>query len=330
MAREQRFRRYSTYLRERYGGKVYRVAVDAGFYCPHRMRGGGEGCSFCDQEGARAAYQRDPEGQGERYSRREGGLHPARLASIRRQIEEGTGFLRRRYGAERYILYFQAFSNTFAPLPTLRGVYDYALSCADFRELIVSTRPDCVGPGHAGLLAEYMEGGREVWVELGLQSAHEQTLRRIRRGHTVARFERAYALLKERGLKVTVHLIFGLPGEGRREIMETVRYLSAFRPDGVKIHNLHVAAGTAIAGEYMAGELSVPSSRRHLQYVAEALRYLPPDTVIQRITCDTRDEKRIAPRHLIPKGEFYSRLDRYLEETDIRQGDRLGVAAESS
>jgi hypothetical protein len=339
-AEKERFNRYSRYLIRRYGKKVYRVAVDAGFTCPHRLRGDGSGCSFCDEDGSRAVYQQDPEQHGSAgedaaqrtaaYSRKTGGLHQERFEAIRSQIQEGTRFLHGRYGAETFILYLQAFSNTFAQPRVLSAVYDYALSCADFRELIVSTRPDCIAPAHAELLAEYRSGNREVWTELGLQSAHEATLRRIGRGHTLRRFERAVGLLRERGIKVTVHLMFGLPGEGRREMMETVRYLAQFEPDGVKVHNLHVAAGTQLAREYLRGELSVPSLSRHLEYVAEALRYLPPQTVVQRVTCDTADAKRIAPRTVIPKGEFYSLLDKLLSDNDIRQGDlyRSGEAGE--
>ena len=325
MEREERFRRYSSYLKGRYGRKVYRVAVDAGFSCPHRMGAGESGCTFCDEDGSRAVYQRDPAPEGGEYDRREGGVHPERLASIRAQIEEGAKFLRGRYGTDAFILYLQAFSNTFGPPEVLREVYDYALSCEEFKEFIVSTRPDCLSPAHADVLASYPDAGREVWVELGLQSAHEHTLRRIRRGHSVRRFERAFALLRERGLNVTVHLMFGLPGEGREEIMETVRYVAGFQPEGVKIHNLHIPAGTELAREYMRGELSVPSLSRHLDYVAEALRYLPAKTVIQRVTCDTGELKRIAPLRVIPKGEFYSLLDKMLTEQEIRQGDRFGA-----
>jgi hypothetical protein len=215
----------------------------------------------------------------------------------------------------------QAFSNTFAPPSVLRRIYDHALSCGDFRELIVATRPDCLSPAHADLLAEYRRSERDVWVELGLQSAREETLARIRRGHTLRRFARAFSLLRARGIKVTVHLIFGLPGEGREEIMESVRYLAALQPEGIKIHNLHIAGGTELAREYLRGELTVPSLSRHLDYVAEALRYLPPQTVVQRVTCDTADAQRIAPLRLIPKGSFYSLLEARLRDTGSRQGD---------
>jgi len=245
-----------------------------------------------------------------------------RLEIIRRQIEQGREFLYGRYGAERYILYLQAFSNTFAPISQLRHIYDFALSKADFCEFIVSTRPDCVGQSHAQFLAEYVQPDLDVWVELGLQTAHNATLRRVNRGHTVEQFEEAFNRLRSAGLKITVHLIFGLPGESQDEIMSSIDYVASLEPEAVKIHNLNVAAGTALSAEYMAGELVVPGGDRHLDYVIEALQRLPADTVIQRITCDTSSARLIAPLNFTPKGQFYQQLDRKMAQLGVYQGQR--------
>ncbi len=228
----------------------------------------------------------------------------ARKERIARQIDEGMEFLKRRYGAVYFLLYFQAFTGTFAPVKQLRELYDFALSRASFKELIVSTRPDCVSPAVADLLLSYRKPDLDVWVELGLQSSHNSTLSRINRGHSKEDFEKAFMLLRDRGLKITVHLIFGLPGEGRKEIMETVRYIALLKPEGVKIHNLHIPVGTALFTEYSMGELTVPSGYRHLSYVCEALKMLPPEVIIHRLTCDTPPHRLGAPRTFFKKGTF--------------------------
>jgi radical SAM protein (TIGR01212 family) len=185
------FLRYSDYLLEVHGAKTYRVGVDAGFTCP--VRETTLPCSFCDARGSRAPYL-------------------GHRTHIRDQVSNGIRFLTQRYGASKFLLYFQAFSNTHAPVAQLRATYSAGLDAGEFEGLIVSTRPDCVDEPRADLLAEFA-AFTEVWVELGLQSANDRTLRRIRRGHSVAEFNRAVRLLQSRGLRVAVHLILGLPGE---------------------------------------------------------------------------------------------------------------------
>jgi radical SAM protein (TIGR01212 family) len=310
---------YAAYLKDKYGATVYRVAVDAGFSCPNRGPDRrAPGCLYCDEHGARAPYLEGAEAAPAAAA--EAGSRGDWRRGLRLQVEGTLQFLRRRYGAELFLLYFQAFSNTYAPLPRLAEIYDFALSLAPFRELLVSTRPDCVQRGVAALLASYRRRDREVWVELGLQSASDRTLRRVNRGHTVQQFEAAYRALKDRGLKVAVHLIFGLPGEGLSEILSTVRYLAALRPDGVKIHNLHVPKGSPLFQEYLAGELAVPCDRRHLLYTVRALELLPPSTLLMRLTCDTPAERLAAPRHFLPKASFYELLRQELRARGSWQG----------
>lgn len=317
---EPLFRRYSRYLKEKYGERVYRISVDAGFTCPHRRSDGSGGCTFCDERGSRAVYQEEAFGEEKIRIKRGGDALPERLELIRLQIERGRAFLSKRYGTEKFILYFQAFTNTFAPPEVLDEIYRYALSLEPFRELIVSTRPDCVGPVHADLLASYKRDQFDVWVELGLQSYNDVTLERVNRGHLSSVFTRAYNLLKERGLKISVHLIFGLPGEGKREIIQTVDKVALLRPDGIKIHNLDIARGSELEEEYRRGELNVPSDKRHLEYVMEALERLPEETVVQRVTCDTREDMRAAPLQFMDKNRFYSSLDKEMRRRGKRQG----------
>ncbi|MFP4373831.1 MAG: TIGR01212 family radical SAM protein [Spirochaetaceae bacterium] len=302
------FHAYSTYLRDAYGERTYRIGVDAGFSCPNRGRDRRNGgCSFCDESGSRAAYIADFE-----------------AADLTGQIERSREALVRRYGASQFILYFQAFSSTYAPPRKLREIYDAGLAVMPFRELIVSTRPDCVDAEVAALLGSYRERLSDVWVELGLQSAHDETLRRIGRGHDVAAFDAALSHARAAGVKVAAHVIFGLPGEGPEDMQETVRFLAERRIDGIKIHNMHVVEGTPLAEEYRRGELEVPGPEAHLRSVAAAIELLPPETVVMRVTSDTARERLLAPREFWGKQEFRRRLVKHMQEHDMYQGGGNG------
>ncbi len=318
------FRSYSAYLKERYGEPVYRVSIDAGFSCPHRGDDRSHpGCSYCDEHGSRAPYlsgdiskqpTSNPRGKSWRLKRNG--------AEIQRQVTKAIQFLRGRYSAKLYILYFQAFSNTYAPLRRLKRIYDFTLSLAPFKEMIVSTRPDCIDIGTANLLASYKDLGLDIWVELGLQSASNQTLKRINRCHTVETFSKAYQLLKSMGLKLTVHIIFGLPDEGEKEILNTIRFVSHLMPDGIKIHNLHIPTGSPMFYEFSAGEIIVPTYLRHLQYCIKALEMLPQKTIIMRLTCDTPQSRLASPRGFRPKAYFYERLRSEMKQANTWQGKK--------
>jgi len=297
----QPFLNYSGYLKQKYGTKAYRVSVDAGFSCPNRGSRSNAGCTFCDEHGARAPYL---------GNKRE----------LKNQIDGGMAFMQKRYGAKIFLLYFQAFSSTHASVAKLKQLYSYALGLGNFRELIVSTRPDCIDKEKADLLASYRTAQREVWVELGLQSIHNRTLKRIRRGHGTDDFFSAYKLLRERGIHIAPHVMFGFPGETERDIMKTITELAKLRPDGIKIHNLNIPRDTHMHFEYMLGELTVPSMNRHIDYVCSALELLPNDTVIMRLTCDTPSENRIAPKNIIEKSRFYSMVRDRMLKSGRKQG----------
>ncbi len=334
--KRQRYNTYSRYLRETYGTPVYRIGVDGGFSCPHRNSAGGGGCSYCDDMGGRAVYHRENEASlaGSDYislsslehtgnrlpsHEREEGLEE-REASVRQQVSRAREFLMERYKAEQFMLYFQANSNTYADTGTLKYLYDSALQSMPFRELIVSTRPDCINEQAAELLASYRKELDDVWVELGLQSANPQTLRAINRGHTVDDFLTAFRLLKERGIKISVHLILGLPGEGYREIGATAALITEILPEAVKIHNLHIPDRTRMLREYLLGETTAPSTERHLSYTIYTLERIPEEIIIQRVTCDTPRHRLAAPRRFDAKGAFINRLARALESRDTWQG----------
>jgi len=304
MDKDTLFYSYSQYLKNIYGKKAYRVSVDAGFSCPNRGRDrNNPGCIYCDERGGRAVY-----------------LETEEEKSLENQVSMGIAFLKKRYNAEIFLLYFQAFSNTNAPVETLKNIYDRCLAAGDFKELIVSTRPDCIDRDKVSLLKDYKNSGIDVWVELGLQSARDSSLLRIQRGHTLEQFREAFNLCREQDLKTAVHVIFGLPGETKEDILFTVNYLSQIHPQGIKIHNLHIPRGTRLYQEYLQGEVTAPGDRRHLEYVISALEILPEDIIVMRLTCDTPKSRRAAPKNFWKKPQFYEKIRREMKNRATWQG----------
>lgn len=293
------FNSYSGYLKRRFSMPVYRVGVDAGFGCPHLDAGG---CSYCDAHAARSAWLRNKNHRDLRSTAMED-----RLASIKKQIETGVEFLRRRYGARGFILYFQAGTNTYAPADELRRVYDFALAQGDFRGMAVSTRPDCLSPEALDLLGAYRSTGLELEVELGLQSASDRLLESVNRGHGQRSFIAAWDALRERDIPVIIHLILGLPGETRRDLEETAAFTAGLRPFGVKLHNLHIPRNSRMFQDFLRGEIAVPSAPRHLESLIFLLERLPADTVILRLSSDTPGGPA-APRRFWDKSEIYRTL----------------------
>ncbi|MBN2619028.1 MAG: TIGR01212 family radical SAM protein [Spirochaetales bacterium] len=297
------FLTYSDYLYNKYKKTVYRVGVDGGFSCPNRKNGREDhGCTFCGSFGARSAYLGDSE------------------KVIEEQIIKSIGFLKRRYNAQDFILYFQAYSNTYGNIDDLKHIYDYGLSLGNFKELVVSTRPDCVDSNVCKLLSSYIKDDFDVWVELGLQSTKDISLSRINRGHTYNDFIESYKMLKSAGLKVVIHLIFGLPEESSSDILESVKTISELNPDGVKFHNLHIPTGTNMYEEYLRGELSFPCSTRHAEYVANAIEYLPEETVVMRINTDTPGSRHSVPGYFLDKSIVYNKVVDILRSRDSYQG----------
>ncbi len=331
----ERYYSYRSYLEKTYGSPVYRVGVDAGFTCPNRdsMRQGG--CIYCDVHGGTAAYQRKQEAGFAELVPGELALPAAdvpdrnmdlRLASISSQIESGIEFLKRRYQVEDVSLYLQAFSNTFAPVDQLKKIYDHALSRHRFTEFIVSTRPDCTGEQVCSLLSEYRSKVSDVWVELGLQTANEKTLEFLKRGHTVGQVRDVCRRLRKHGIKISLHVILGLPGEGNREFDGTAKFIREVHPEAVKIHNLHIPAGTLLLDMYRSGEVRTVSVQRHISQVGYLLQQLPGDIVVQRVVCDTPTHRLCAPRNFPKKGQVIQMLKKHFEEEDIWQGKELGFA----
>ena len=323
-----RYYTYKRYLLQRYGHPVYRVGVDAGFTCPHRDDSRRGGCIYCDSFGAAAAYQRGSNGNPEDIPLSMRSLEQ-RLEAVSRQIDTGIAFLRQRYNPGGFALYLQAFSNTFAPLEELEQIYSHALGRYPFTEFILSTRPDCIDEATADLLMQYRSQVSDLWVELGLQSASSSTLEFIRRGHTAAAVTNACNLLRSRGIKISLHTILGLPGEGADHRRETAEFITREHPEALKIHNLHIPIETELQAMYVSGEAVTASAERHVEQTAQLLSAVPGDIVIQRIVCDTPTHRLSAPKGFAPKGQVIQMLSKYLQEHDLWQGKSLGYTREN-
>ncbi|MGL1890442.1 MAG: TIGR01212 family radical SAM protein [Spirochaetaceae bacterium] len=297
------FLTYSDYLKNRYNKVVYRVGVDGGFSCPNRVQGRNDhGCTFCGSFGARSAYLGDSE------------------TLIKDQVNKSISFLKKRYDAEDFILYFQAYSNTYLDVSKLKSIYDYGLSLGNFKELVISTRPDCITLEICELLQSYVNDGFDVWIELGIQTCNDNTLERINRGHTYSDFLESYNMLKKFNIKIAVHLIFGLPEEDYSEILDSVIKVAKLEPDGIKFHNLHIPTGTKMYDEYLRGELSFPSSSRHSEYVADAIEQLSPKTVVMRVNTDTPGSRHLVPGYFLDKSIVYNKVRDILYTRGTNQG----------
>ena len=319
-----RWNNYREYLLKKYGTSLYRVGVDGGFSCPNRTKERQGGCTFCDGTGSIAVYQRTSESAFRHDSSFDEGVSEEvllRFQSIENQINKGLEFIHRRYKAKLAALYFQSWTNTYDTAENLKRIYDMALSSGDFSEFIVSTRPDCVEDDIADLLAGYITKDREVWVELGLQSASDETLRRINRGHTLSDYVKCMERLHKRGIKVCTHVILGLPGEGREDFIKTAKVLNETGSEGVKIHNLHIPGGTKMAEEYLEGEITSWSTERYMNEVEYFLRLLNPEMIIERLVCETPSHRLMAPRHFMDKSLFLRTLSDKMEKDNTRQGD---------
>ena len=296
----KRYYTWDYYLRQKYGGKVFKVGLDAGFSCPNidGARGRG-GCTYCSY-----AFRRQS---------------PEDLLIQYRQVQET---LHHKWPeAVRYIPYFQANTNTYAPLPELKAKYEAVLSEPGVVGLAVATRADALPEDVCDYLEE-LSHRTDLMVELGLQTIHDPTARHINRGHTTAEFYAGYEKLRKRGIPVCIHLIDGLPGEDRGMMLETARAVAALRPFSVKIHLLHVLKGTPIAEEYQLGGFQTMEMEEYCETVADQLELLPPGTVIQRVTGDGLKEELIAPLWSLKKFVVMNTIDKELYRRDSWQGKK--------
>ncbi len=331
-----RWNDYTSALERTYGHRVYRIGVDGGFSCPHRDEYRGGGCMFCDSYGAVSVYQRTDERDFTRSSpfsrdieqfrtKERVGSIEERIDSVKQQIARGREFLDTRYPDTLRSIYFQSYTNTFDRADNLKRLYDAALDTGPYTELIISTRPDCLSDTVVSLLSGYRDRVKRVWVELGLQSGNEKSLEFLRRGHTVQHYRESIKALHEKGIAVCAHLMLGLPTEGDEEILRTAQLLRETQPEAVKIHNLHIVAGTPLYEMYERGEVEAPEMAEHIYNTILLLRHIDAHVVIQRLVSDTPRHRLASPRDFPDKTTFLHSLDRVMREQDAVQGDRVDV-----
>lgn len=300
------YRDFNSYLRDIFGCRVQKVTIDAGLTCPNRDGSiGNGGCIYCNARGSGTGAAQQ-------------GL------SITQQLESAKVRLSRRYHAKKFLAYFQSFSNTYGPFAKLKELYDTALGVKDVVGLSIGTRPDCVGEEVLGYLAE-LSRAYLIWMEYGLQSSNDATLVRINRGHRVSAFVEAVRRTRSHGLPICVHVILGLPGETRKEMLETARFLAGQDIQAVKIHLLYVIRETILARWHQAGLFQCLSLEEYTSTVAEFLALLPPQVIIQRLTGDPHPGELIAPMWALEKQHNLSALHDYMASHELHQGKNYGL-----
>lgn len=304
----RRYNSFNRILRETFGARVYKVGLRTDFTCPNRDgRAAVGGCTYCNNA------SHTPKGY-------RAGM------SIRDQMEQGMDALRRRHKAEKFIAYFQSYTNTYGSLAKLEGLYQEALDIPDVVGLSIATRPDCVPDDVLRLIAEVARH-TYLWLELGLESMHDKTLRWVNRGHGLREFLDAVERSKARSLRLCAHLILGFPTESREEILETPLLLNRIGIDGVKLHNLHVIRHTALEEIYRRGEMPLLSRDEYVSLLADFLERLAPGMVIHRLTGETYRELTVAPAWSVNKIGLVNEIHRELDRRDSWQGKAYPDAA---
>ena len=293
----KRYHTLNYFFRNKFGSKVFKVALNAGFTCPNYKNGG---CIYCSH------------GSGNNYQEMD----------LVEQFNLVKIPLERKWPNSKYIAYFQANTNTYAPLTVLKEKYEQVLNIPNVYGLDIATRSDALSEEILDYLSE-LNKRTFLIVELGLQSMHEDTLKFIRRGHDLKNFEEAVKKLKERNIFVVVHIINGLPYETKEMMIETVKYLNTLGIDGIKIHMLYISTGTPLALIYKERAFHLLTKEEYIDIVCEQLEYLDPKIVIMRITGDPIKEELIAPTWLVKKFCVLNDIDKEMKKRDIYQGDKV-------
>ena len=308
-----RYYRLKDYLNDRFGGGVHRVTLEGGFTCPNRdgVKAVG-GCTFCTDDGSSS-----------------GARNPA--DTIAAQLADGIEKQGRRFGVDKFIAYFQSFTNTYADVHYLRKLYDQAITDDKVKVLAIGTRPDCVPEEVIDLFEGYTAKGLELWIDIGVQTAHNQTLDIINRAHTFEDFQDAARRLKARNnplLRICTHVILGLPGETPEMILETAEKLAEEPIDDIKIHQLCIFKGTPMEIDYLNGELDTFHRDEYIQLLAGFIARMPRNVVIQRVMGEGKIGELLAPEwadHGM-KNKFLDAFHQYLEEHNISQGSLIKEA----
>ena len=296
-----RFYSFSAYLKKMFGCRVHKISLDAGFTCPNRDGTlSREGCIYCNPRGSgTGAFSRG--------------------ISVADQLEQSKAKVAKRFKAKKFIAYFQAFTNTYAPVQKLERLYSEALGVEGVVGLAIGTRPDCINEATLELLEGYARSYM-IWIEYGLQTSHDLTLARINRGHDYRTFVKAVKATQHRNINICAHIILGLPGENRQDMLETVQALAGLNLDGIKIHLLYVIKGTPLHALHAAGKFRCLEQAAYADLVCDVIERLPPRTVIMRLTGDPHPHELVAPQWALDKRSTLDLIHQRLAHRDVHQG----------
>ena len=298
---EKRYYSLDSYIKQTFGEKLYKLALNGGMSCPNRDGTLGRGgCIFCSKGGS-------------------GDFAADQKLSISEQIQNAKELVSKKHSGSSYIAYFQAYTNTYATVSYLERIYKEAIQEPDIKVLSIATRPDCL-PEETLDLLERINQQKPVWVELGLQTIHKSSSDFIRRGYELDVFEKAVYDLKKRGISVIVHTILYLPNETREMMLETISYLNKLPIDGIKLQLLHVLKGTDLADYYLSNPFHLPDLEEYLETLGILISHLRPDIVVHRITGDGPKSLLIAPLWTGNKRHVLNSIQKYFKNSDIRQG----------
>ena len=312
---------YGRYLREKFGVKVYKVGINiSGFTCPNIdgtvARGG---CTFCENDSFSASTEEVKELKGF-YLNLESQTNPylqKQLQQLELQFETISSRQKQEYGAEKFLVYFQSFTNTYAPFETLKALYDKALSFDNVVGLSIGTRSDSITDETLEYLSELAQT-KEIWIEFGIQSVYDETLNKINRGHTSENVKEWIIKSKKAGLHVCGHLIFGLPGETQEMMLETSKQAYEWGIDSVKYHPLYVVKRTALANEYMRKEFEPITEELYLDTLVQSLLMKPKDVSVQRVTAGINDDSLLAPQWCRDKNQQIKHINKALKKVSLK------------
>ena len=297
----KRYHSLNYFLRNKFGEKIYKISLDGGFTCPNRdgkvAKGG---CTFCSARGS-------------------GDFAGSRILSITEQFADRKEMMEKKWRDGKYIAYFQAYTNTYAPVEELRKKYEEALAQKNVIALSIATRPDCLDDDILDYLEE-LNKKTYLWVELGLQTINDKTARNFNRGYDFETFDSSLKKLQERGIEVVVHTIFGLPGESKEDMLRTVDYVAHCGAKGIKFHLLHLMKNTPLVKLYEKGELEFLSQEEYIDLICKSIMRIPENMVVHRLTGDAPRDLLIGPMWSLKKWEILNSIDKAMEENNYYQG----------
>ena len=297
----KRYHSLNYFLRNKFNEKIYKISLDGGFTCPNRdgkvAKGG---CTFCSARGS-------------------GDYAGSRILSINEQFNDRKKMMEKKWKDGKYIAYFQAYTNTYAPVEELREKYEESIKQENVVALSIATRPDCLEDDVIDLLEEISKK-TYLWVELGLQTINDKSARNFNRGYDFEVFKEGIKKLQDRNIEVVVHTIFGLPGETKEDMLKTVDYVAHSGAQGIKFHLLHLMQGTQMVKQYESGELQLLSQEDYIDLICKGIAMLPQNMVVHRLTGDAPRESLIGPMWSLKKWEVLNAIDKALADNDIYQG----------